>query len=73
MEALKKCFNPKVLVGLAVVAIGVAIFEPKALVAALPLLLIAACPLSMVAMMAMMGRKDRKEQPNKGNSMENKR
>lgn len=56
MEALKKCLNPKVLLGLAVVAIGVAIFAPKALAAALPLLLIAACPLSMIFMMGMMGK-----------------
>lgn len=73
MEALKKCLNPKVLLGLAVVAIGVAIFAPKALAAALPLLLIAACPLSMVVMMIMMGRKNLTEQSNKGNSMENKK
>lgn len=56
MEALKKCLNPKVLLGLAVVAIGVAIFAPKALVGALPLLLIAACPLSMIFMMGRMGK-----------------
>lgn len=54
MEALKKCLNPKVLIGLTVIALGIAVFAPKMLVAALPLLIIAACPLSMVLMMSMM-------------------
>lgn len=62
MEMLKKCLNPKVLLGLAMIAVGVAIFAPQALAAALPLLIIAACPLSMVAMMVMMNKnnKDKK-------------
>ena len=60
MEMLKKCLNPKVLLGLAVVAVGIAIFAPKALAASLPLLLIAACPLSMAAMMVMMNKRDKK-------------
>ncbi len=55
MEVLKKCFNPKILLGLALVAIGVAVFAPRALASALPLLLVAACPLSMILMMTMMG------------------
>ena len=54
MEALRKCFNPKVIIGLALVAIGIAVFAPNQLAAALPLLLLAACPLSMVIMMLMM-------------------
>lgn len=57
MEALKKCFNPKVLIGLAILAIGVAIFAPKAL----PLLLLAACPLTMVLMMEVMGKRSQSD------------
>jgi len=49
------CFNRKVLVGLAAIAIGLFVFAPGQAVAALPLLLLAACPLSMIFMMRMMG------------------
>jgi Heavy metal binding domain len=45
---LAMCLNPKVLAGLAVV---VFIFQPRLLSLALPVLLLAACPLSMAAMM----------------------
>lgn len=45
------CFNKKVIVGLAVVAVGVVIAAPDLLLGALPLLILAACPLSMVLMM----------------------
>lgn len=45
------CFNRKVLGGLAAVAVGILIFAPRLLGAALPLLFLAACPLSMVFMM----------------------
>lgn len=62
MEALKKCFNPKVLFGLALAAGGIAVFAPKLLAAALPLLLLAACPLSMVLMMLMMNKSSRSTQ-----------
>lgn len=55
METLKKCLNPKVLIGLASLAVGILVFAPKLFVTVLPLLLLAACPLSMVLMMAMMG------------------
>lgn len=54
MDALRKCLNPKVLISLAVIALGIAIFAPKMLAAALPLLILAACPLSMIGMMLMM-------------------
>lgn len=53
---LKMCLNPKVLMGLAAVGVGVYLLAPGAFAAALPLLIIAVCPLSMVVMMAMMGR-----------------
>lgn len=54
MQHLKHCLNPKVIAGLAVAAVGVWVFAPGAFAAALPLLVLAICPLSMVGMMYMM-------------------
>ena len=48
---MKLCFNWKVLVGLAAVGLGVWLVAPDLIGAALPLLLLAACPLSMLVMM----------------------
>lgn len=48
---LGMCLNWRVLAGLGAVGAGVAIFAPGYALAILPLLLLAACPLSMVAMM----------------------
>lgn len=45
------CLNKKVLVGLAAVGLGVAVLRPGWFVAALPLLVLALCPLSMAFMM----------------------
>lgn len=56
MDMLKKCFNPKVLLSLAIIGVGVAVFAPELFLSVLPLLLIAACPLSMVVMMIMMNK-----------------
>jgi len=56
IKMLKCCLNPKVLIGLAGVAVGIAVFAPHLLAAALPLLFVAVCPLSMIAMMVMMGK-----------------
>ncbi len=57
METLKKCFNQKVLLGLAVLPIVVAVFAPKLIVVGiLPLLLLAACPISMVIMVFMLSK-----------------
>lgn len=54
------CFNKKVLLGLAAVAVGILILAPQAFGAALPVLVLLACPLSMVLMMwAMSAAKDR--------------
>lgn len=50
-SAFGMCFNWKVLAGLAAVGVGVLAFAPDAALAALPLLLLAACPLSMLGMM----------------------
>lgn len=60
MEMLKKCLNPKVLIGLGIVALGFLIFAPKLLLGVLPLLIIAACPLSMALMMGSMGKGEHK-------------
>ncbi len=50
------CFNKKVMGGLALVGLGIFTVAPNLFVSALPLLLVAACPLSMLFMgKAMMG------------------
>lgn len=46
-----KCFNHKVIGGLALAALAVFLIAPGAFSAVLPLLFVAACPLSMVLMM----------------------
>ena len=50
MKMGSMCLNWKVLAGLAVVGLGVWIVAPELVGAALPLLLLAACPLSMLLM-----------------------
>lgn len=57
LDALKMCLNRNVLIGLGVVALGVWVLAPDAFSAALPLLVLLACPLSMVVMMGAMGGK----------------
>jgi hypothetical protein len=56
LQALKHCINPKVIAALVAVGGGVYVFAPQAFAAALPLLVLAICPLSMVLMMGMMTR-----------------
>jgi hypothetical protein len=51
MKMLKMCLNPKVLAGLAAVGVGIYLVAPDLVLAALPILLLAVCPLSMVLMM----------------------
>ena len=51
MQMLKMCLNPKVLASLAAVGVGVYLFAPGLLAQAVPILLLAACPLSMLLMM----------------------
>jgi len=50
-KLLRACLNWKVIAGLALVGVGVWAVAPNLLVAALPILLIAVCPLSMLLMM----------------------
>lgn len=45
------CFDKRVIAGLAVVGVGILAFAPHLIGAALPFLLIAICPLSMLIMM----------------------
>ncbi len=51
MNMLKMCLNWKVLAGLAAVGVAVYVVAPNAMVGILPVLLLLACPLSMVVMM----------------------
>lgn len=51
MKMLKMCLNWKVLAALAAVGVGTYAVAPGLAVAALPILLLAACPLSMALMM----------------------
>lgn len=48
---MKMCFNWKVIAGLAVVGLGTWAVAPGLAVAALPLLILAVCPISMLLMM----------------------
>lgn len=56
MSALRYCLDRRVLAVLGVIALGTALLAPRALGAALPLLLLAACPVSMAVMAVAMGR-----------------
>jgi hypothetical protein len=51
MKMLKACLNWKVLAGLGVAGIAIFLVAPGLAAAALPILLLAACPLSMLLMM----------------------
>ncbi|MGI8518007.1 MAG: DUF2933 domain-containing protein [Acidimicrobiia bacterium] len=53
-RVLKMCLNWKVLSGLGVVGLGIVLFAPGLFGPALPILLLAACPISMLVMMATM-------------------
>ena len=50
-----RCLNWKVMAALAAAGLGVYVFAPGWAAAALPLLIVAACPLSMLLMMRAMG------------------
>lgn len=50
------CLNKKVLAGLGIVAVGLLLLKPAWMVAALPLLILALCPLSMIFMMRGKGK-----------------
>jgi hypothetical protein len=50
------CLNKKVIIGLVVTGLAIYLLAPDLIGASLPLLLLAACPLSMVVMMRAMSR-----------------
>jgi uncharacterized protein YlxW (UPF0749 family) len=54
MNALKMCLNWKVMAGLTAVGAGIFVFAPNLATAALPFLVLAICPLSMIFMMGAM-------------------
>ncbi|MEU0108404.1 DUF2933 domain-containing protein [Streptomyces sp. NPDC006251] len=61
------CLNKKVLIGLGAVAAAVLLLKPAWFVAALPVLILAACPLSMIFMMrGMNGQKGQDGKAGKG-------
>ncbi len=51
MQMLKHCLNWKVIAGVAAVGVGIYAVAPGLVAAALPILLLAICPLSMILMM----------------------
>lgn len=55
MNMLRTCYDWRVLTGLAALGIGIYFVAPGLVAAALPLLVLAACPLSMLLMMKAMG------------------
>lgn len=52
-----KCYNKSILIGVAVLALAVLVLKPSWMLAALPLLLLAVCPLIMMFMMRAMSGK----------------
>lgn len=54
MQMLKSCLNPKVVVGLIAAGVAIYLVAPGFALAALPLLVLAVCPLSMFLMMRLM-------------------
>lgn len=56
MTILRRCLDWRAIAALAAIGLGTAIFAPRALGVALPVLLVAACPLSMALMVVMMQR-----------------
>jgi hypothetical protein len=56
-DCMQMCLNWKVLIGLAIVVLLVGVVAPQFFWRAIPLLLVLACPLSMVVMMVSMSRR----------------
>ncbi len=74
MKIFGMCINKNVVMGLAVVAGGVWWLAPGLFVAALPVLLLAICPLSMLLMMKAMnmgGQQQGEQQPGTAPSQQN--
>jgi len=62
VNILRACFDWRVLSGLAALGVAVYLVAPSLIAAAIPILLLAACPLSMLLMMKAM----RGQQPSAG-------
>ena len=56
MSILRYCLDRRVVAVLGVIALAIALLAPRALGAALPVLLLAACPLSMIVIAVVLGR-----------------
>jgi hypothetical protein len=56
MNILRACLNWRVVSVLVAVGAGVALFAPNLIASAIPLLIVAACPISMLVMMQTMGQ-----------------
>lgn len=54
MRAIAICFDRRVLAGLGAVAVAIWLVAPQLFLTALPVLIVLACPLSMLAMVWMM-------------------
>lgn len=63
MKMLRACYDWRVITALAAIGGGVVLFAPGLIGAALPLLIVAVCPLSMVLMMKSMGGHDQNASP----------
>lgn len=63
MNMLKACLNWKVLSGLGVAGVAIYLVAPDLAVAAIPILVLAACPLSMLLMVWSMQRAQEQQTP----------
>lgn len=61
-----KCFDKRVIAGLAVAAMAVLVFAPSAFGRVLPFLVMAACPIGMIVMMRGMTRGGGCDRPSEG-------
>lgn len=75
MSVLRACLQPRVLAPLLVAGLAVVVLAPGLIAAAIPLLIIAACPLSMLLMMRSMAGQapERAVDPNGGRVTELRR
>lgn len=67
---MKMCFNWKVAAGLTAAGVAVFAFAPNLIGAALPVLFLAACPLSMIVMMRAMAGGSRGDTASNGTDSE---
>lgn len=63
---MHRCFDKRVLAGLAIVAAAVFVLSPRLLGSVAPILIMAACPISMLVLMGRMTGEDRAAAPGGG-------